>query len=74
MKNIHVAIIGSGTAGLASAIVLAQQGLQVSIFEKVSALEPVGAGLLLQPSGLAVFEHLGVLDHALELGAKDSGL
>jgi 2-polyprenyl-6-methoxyphenol hydroxylase-like FAD-dependent oxidoreductase len=30
--------------------------------------------LILQPAGLAVFEHLGVLDQALKLGAKVTGL
>ena len=70
----HFAIIGAGTAGLATAILLARQNIQVSILEKASELEPVGAGLLLQPSGLAVFEHLGLLDEVLRLGAKVTGL
>lgn len=74
MKTPHFAIIGAGTAGLATAILLARQNIRVTIFEKVSKLEPVGAGLLLQPSGLAVFEHLGILDHALKLGAYVTGL
>lgn len=74
MKKTHLAIIGAGTAGITTAILLARQGIHVTIFEKVSALEPVGAGLLLQPSGLAVFEHLDVLEHALKLGAKVTGL
>lgn len=74
MNQIHFAIIGAGTAGISAAILLAQQGIRVTIFEKVSELQPVGAGLLLQPSGLAVFEHLGVLDQALQLGAKVKGL
>ncbi len=73
-KTPKFAIIGAGTAGLATAILLARQNIQVTIFEKVSELEPVGAGLLLQPSGLAVFEHLGVLDEALKLGAIVTGL
>ena len=68
------AIVGAGTAGLAAAILLAQQNIQVTIFEKVSELKPVGAGLLLQPSGLAVFEHLDVLDDAVKLGAMVTGL
>ena len=68
------AIIGAGTAGLATAILLARQNIQVTIFEKVSELKPVGAGLLLQPSGLAVFEHLDILDEALKLGAMVTGL
>ena len=34
----------------------------------------MGAGLLLQPSGLAVFEHLGVLEHALSLTRIVTGL
>ena len=74
MSNQHIAIIGAGTAGLAAAIVLARQGYHISIFEHVEALSPVGAGLLLQPAGLAVFAHLGVLEHALTLGAKVTGL
>ena len=39
----HFAIIGAGTAGLATAILLARQNIQVSILEKASELEPVGA-------------------------------
>ena len=74
MSNQQIAIIGAGTAGLAAAIVLARQGHHISIFEHVEALSPVGAGLLLQPAGLAVFAHLGVLEHALTLGAKVTGL
>lgn len=70
----HIAIIGAGTAGIASAILLAKQNIQVSIFEKAENLDPVGAGLLLQPSGLAVFEHLGILEHALQLGTVVTGL
>lgn len=74
MNNQHIAIIGAGTAGLAAAIVLARQGHHITIFEYVEQLAPVGAGLLLQPAGLAVFAHLGVLEHALTLGAKVTGL
>ncbi len=62
------------TAGLAAAAMLAAQGHQICLYEKVSQLEPVGAGLLLQPAGLAVFEHLGILEHALSLGAVVTGL
>ena len=74
MKLPHFAIIGAGTAGLASAILLARAGHHVTLFEQVETLSPVGAGLLLQPAGLAVFEHLGVLEHALQFGARVTGL
>ncbi|QBQ17306.1 FAD-dependent oxidoreductase [Acinetobacter haemolyticus] len=74
MHTAHFAIIGAGTAGLATAILLAREGHRVTIFEQVDQLSPVGAGLLLQPAGLAVFEHLGILDQALKLGAKVIGL
>ncbi len=74
MKILKIAVIGAGTAGLATAALLAQQGHSICLFEKAPALTPLGAGLLLQPAGLAVFEHLGVLEHALRLGAKVTGL
>lgn len=74
MKTPHFAIVGAGTAGLTTAILLARAGNQVTLFEQVDELSPVGAGLLLQPAGLAVFEHLGVLESALKLGARVTGL
>lgn len=74
MSTPHFAIIGAGTAGIAAAILLAKQNIQVSIFEKATHLEPIGAGLLLQPAGLAVFQHIGVLEHALQLGSVVNGL
>lgn len=74
MKRQSVAIIGAGTAGLATAIVLARQGHDITIFEQVAQMENVGAGLLLQPSGMAVFQHLGALEHALDLGAPIDAL
>ena len=74
IKPQKIAIIGAGTAGLASALVLRRQGHDISIFEKAAQIEHVGAGLLVQPSGLAVFQHLGVLEHAMDLGAPIDAL
>ena len=54
MKGLSIAIVGAGTAGLATALFLARQGFSVRLLERVPVLQPVGAGILLQPSGLAV--------------------
>lgn len=74
MKKQHISIIGAGTAGLALARILAHQQHEITIIEKASEMENVGAGILLQPAGLAVFEHLGVLGEALKLGCRVNGL
>ncbi|MBC3875669.1 FAD-dependent oxidoreductase [Undibacterium flavidum] len=58
----HIAIAGAGIAGLASAILLTRQGQQVTVFEQVADPTPVGAGLLLQPSGQMMLQNLGLLD------------
>lgn len=57
---LNVGIIGAGTAGLATAIALARAGHAVTVFEKHGALAPLGAGLLIQPQGVAALEELGV--------------
>jgi 2-polyprenyl-6-methoxyphenol hydroxylase-like FAD-dependent oxidoreductase len=54
--------VGAGTAGLAAAALLARAGRSVEILERAPQPGPVGAGLLLQPSGMAVLERLGVLE------------
>ena len=58
----HILIAGAGIAGLACAILLTRQGQRVSVFEQVADPTPVGAGLLLQPSGQAMLQNLGLLD------------
>lgn len=66
----HAAVIGCGTAGPAAALFLARQGWRVTLFERVAQPRPVGAGLLLQPSGMFVLARLGLLERALACGAR----
>lgn len=66
----RIAIIGYGTAGQACAALLARDGHAVEVFEQAAAFGPVGAGLLLQPSGLQVLWQMGLLPAARRLGAR----
>lgn len=65
----RIAIVGYGTGGQASALMLSADGHDVEVFERAPAPGPVGAGLLLQPTGLAALWQMGLLDAALEYGA-----
>jgi 2-polyprenyl-6-methoxyphenol hydroxylase-like FAD-dependent oxidoreductase len=58
-------VVGAGIGGMASALLLARAGAHVTLLEKVDSSVAVGAGLLLQPNGLAVLAGLG-LDAELE--------
>ena len=64
----HVAIVGYGTGGQAAALAFARAGHQVEVFERVPNPGPVGAGFLLQPTGLQALWQLGLLDQACALG------
>lgn len=64
-----IAIIGSGISGLASAALLARDGHTVSVFERFDAPRPLGAGLLLQPSGLEALDAMGLREAAQARGA-----
>jgi 2-polyprenyl-6-methoxyphenol hydroxylase-like FAD-dependent oxidoreductase len=71
MQSTHnIAIIGAGFAGLASATLLARAGHQVTVFEKFATPQAVGAGILIQPTGLAAMRTLGIADEVLAHGAK----
>jgi 2-polyprenyl-6-methoxyphenol hydroxylase-like FAD-dependent oxidoreductase len=65
-----IAIVGCGTAGPAAAILLKRQGHEVSVFERAPECRAVGAGFLLQPSGMGVLGELGILDEILAHAAK----
>lgn len=66
----RIAVVGGGVAGCAAAILLRAQGHAVTLFEAVADPRPVGAGLLLQPTGQAILRSLGLLDEVLAHGAR----
>lgn len=63
-------IVGGGTAGPAAALLLARAGHEVVLYERVEDPQPVGAGILLQPTGLAVLRRLGLLQRVLARGER----
>jgi 2-polyprenyl-6-methoxyphenol hydroxylase-like FAD-dependent oxidoreductase len=65
-----VAVVGCGTAGPAAALFLHRAGHDVTVFERVPDPSPVGAGILLQPTGMEVLGRLGLLDGVLARGAR----
>ena len=74
MHASRIAIAGAGPAGLAAAAFLARDGHDVRIFERFEAPRPVGAGLMLQPTGLACLACLGLDRKAIALGARVDGI
>jgi 2-polyprenyl-6-methoxyphenol hydroxylase-like FAD-dependent oxidoreductase len=66
----RIAIVGYGVAGIAAAIFLKRQGHEITHFEQADDPSPIGAGFLLQPTGLAVLDALGLGEAALARGAK----
>ncbi|MEM7386920.1 MAG: FAD-dependent monooxygenase, partial [Verrucomicrobiota bacterium] len=70
MPIARIAIIGCGMTGPSAALLLHRAGHAVEVFEQAPVCSPVGAGFLLQPTGLAVLEHLGLMAAVLPRGAK----
>ena len=69
MKKLNIAICGAGPAGLAAAIALQREGHHPIIFDQFDTPKPLGSGLILQPTGLAVLDWLGLGDEMRKLGA-----
>ncbi|MEO8137738.1 MAG: NAD(P)/FAD-dependent oxidoreductase [Betaproteobacteria bacterium] len=65
-----IAVIGAGPAGMAAALFLHRAGHRVTLFERVDVPVPVGAGLLLQPTGLQVLDRLGLGGQIDAVGAR----
>ncbi len=67
---LRIAIIGCGTAGPAAAVLLRRLGHEVVLCERADECKAVGAGFLLQPSGMGVLEELGILKAVLAHAAR----
>lgn len=64
-----IAIVGAGIGGLTAALSLARDGHRVTLVERFDQPRPVGSGLVIQPVGLAVLDHLGAGDDARALSS-----
>jgi 2-polyprenyl-6-methoxyphenol hydroxylase-like FAD-dependent oxidoreductase len=70
LRTLDVGVIGCGTAGPAAALFLSRAGHSVTVYERVEAPGPVGAGIILQPTGQVVLERLGLADQVALRGAR----
>ena len=67
---LRIAVVGCGSAGPAAAVLLRRQGHEVVLFERAPDCKAVGAGFLLQPSGMDVLRELGILEPVLAHAAR----
>lgn len=71
--KLNIAVIGSGSAGATAALYFHKNGHKVTVFEREAEPKPVGAGIMLQPTGLNTLADLGLAKKALTLGHKIDG-
>ncbi|KAJ4469987.1 FAD binding domain-containing protein [Lentinula edodes] len=62
----HISQVGAGPAGLVSALVLAQNGIQVRIVDKADRYHVGSRGFGVQPRTFELFKTLGIVDEILE--------
>jgi FAD-dependent urate hydroxylase len=70
MYHLKVIIIGAGIGGLTAAIALAQAGYEVEIYDRVSELRPVGAGISLWSNGVKILNRLGLGEEMAAIGGE----
>jgi salicylate hydroxylase len=58
--NKHVAIVGGGIGGLAAALALIRQGVDVAVYEQAAELKELGAGVQISSNGTRVLYALGL--------------
>ena len=69
-QRLTIGIAGAGIGGLSAAAFLARQGHDVTVYDQFDEPGPVGSGLILQETGLAVLGELGLRGAAEALGAE----
>lgn len=70
MRGLNIAIADCGPCGLAAALLLSRAGHQVTLFDRFDTPRPIGSGLMIQPTGMAVLWQLGLLDQVVQAGSR----
>jgi len=70
MRDLNIAIAGCGPCGLAAALLLSRAGHQVTLFDRFETPRPIGSGLMIQPTGMAVLGQMGLLDQVVQAGSR----
>ena len=68
-----VLVVGAGTAGAATAIFLAREGIAVDLVEVQPQVTALGSGITLHGNALRVLKQLGVVDEILAAGYSFDG-
>lgn len=70
----HVTIAGAGIGGLTAALCLARSGFKVTVLERATALEEVGAGIQLSPNASRILIALGLAEALAALVVAPAGM
>ena len=70
----EVLIVGGGIAGLATALSLHAEGIDVAVRESVPEIQPLGVGINLLPHAIRELDALGVLDELESVGIASTTL
>ena len=66
-----ISIIGSGFAGLSSALFLSRHKMNtITIYDKFNKVQTVGAGILMQPSSMEILKKINLYNQLIENGEK----
>ncbi|MFV1982311.1 MAG: FAD-dependent monooxygenase [Thiohalomonadales bacterium] len=68
MKKHNIVILGAGIGGLCSAIALGRKGFKVSLYERSTQPQNIGAGLVLWPNATHILELLDLHDDIKSMG------
>jgi 2-polyprenyl-6-methoxyphenol hydroxylase-like FAD-dependent oxidoreductase len=63
-------ISGGGIGGLCAAIGLRQLGIDVTVYERTTAMTQSGAGLIMWPNAIRALRKLGLADQIINAGAR----
>lgn len=69
----HILVVGAGIGGLSAALALQRQGFRASLYERASAPNELGAGVLMTPNAIHGLKFLGVNDQVTVSSSRSRG-